>query len=110
MKRLFKVFLGSIVTLIIVLSLSVGYLTFGPIVFGPKSEVSKACQSITLGMGLTEATAMASQADMDLGTYDNTLQISKVSGDWICVCKANLEHNDSISPEVTAVNKVFCSD
>ena len=111
MKTISKVLLGSLVTLIVTLGFFAGYLTLGPIVWGPKPAVSKACQSITPGMNLTEAIVAANQeVALDIDTYDNTLQISKVSGDWICVCKASLQDSNSDSSRISSVNRVFCSD
>ena len=111
MSKPLKVLFGSIATFLLIVVLSVIYLMIGASIFGPKPAVSKACQSIVSGMNLTEATAAANQeVAMDIETYDNTLQISKVSGGWICLCKATLQSNSSASPRISSVNRVFCSD
>ena len=114
MTRASKFFLVSIGTFLIILILSGVYLAVGASVFGPKTEVSEACASITSGMSLPEATAIAEQqGDMDTFTYDDdgdVLQVSKVSSGWICVCKANLENDGSDNFQVASVDEVFCVD
>ena len=64
-------------------------------------------------MSLSEATTITEEyGSMDVFMYgeSNELHASKVSGGWICICKATLENNDSDDLKIASVDKVFCSD
>ena len=109
MKKAILFFLSTLVACIALFSI---YLSIGARVFGPKAEVNEACESMTVGMSLPEAIAIVDrQHGMDIFADEkDVLQISKVLGGWICVCKATLKANSSDNVYVTSVDEVFCSD
>ncbi|MEO1145165.1 MAG: hypothetical protein AAFY26_06175 [Cyanobacteria bacterium J06638_22] len=104
-----KFLIASFVTVLTVILLSGVYLAIGAIVFGPKIEVGEACSSIA-GRSFPAATAIVEQYDdMDFMATDSDdwVQVSKVSGGWICFCYAQLANGDS---DVLEVTDVSCSD
>ena len=104
-----KFLIASFVTFLIVIGLSAIYLAIGATVFGPKTEVSEACSSIS-GRSFPDATAIVEQyAGIDFmpADSDDRVQVSKVSGGWICFCHAQLADEDS---DVLDVTDVTCSD
>ena len=104
-----KVLLGSIGTFLAIILLSAIYLAIGASVFGPKTEVSEACKSIKGKNFSAAATIVDQYKGMDFmdADSDNWVQISKVSGGWICFCHAQTEDDSSDSLQVT---EVYCSD
>ncbi len=109
MKKAVMLFMGALVMCIVFFYI---HLAVGASILGPKTEVSEACKSMTAGMSLPEISEIATQyEDMDIFTDGKeSLQVSKVSGGWICVCKATLEADSAGDVLVAALDKVFCSD
>ena len=104
-----KFLIAGFVTFLTVILLSGVYLAIGATVFGPKTEVSEACSAIA-GKSFPVATTIAERYDdMDFMATDSDdwVQVSKVSGGWICFCHAQLAAGDS---DVLEVTDVSCSD
>ena len=109
MKKAVMLFIGAFVMCIVFFYI---HLAVGASVLGPKREVSEACTSMTTGMRLSEIREITAQyEDMDIFTdAKKSLQVSKVSGGWICVCKAALQTDSAENVQVSVVDEVFCSD
>ena len=78
------------------------------VVLGPKTEVDAVCSAVEPGMSVADVRAVADPYDgIDLMATNGgtTLQISKVSNDWICFCSPEIEGG-----VLTAVDNVYCSD
>ena len=114
MSKTLKVLFGSIATFLLIVVLSVIYLMIGASTFGPKTEVSAVCDSLTSDINVENVTAITAQYEgMDVLASDDEqyFQISKVSGGWNCICQVTLEGDGSNSSQGTSVNKeLFCVD
>ena len=114
MSKPLKILFGSIATFLLIVILSVIYLMIGASTFGPKTEVSAVCDSLTSGMDVEAVTALTDQYEgMDIFASDDEryFQISKVSGGWNCICQATLAGEGSNNSQGASVDKeLFCVD
>lgn len=112
MKRVVLLFLCTVVCCVTLFYL---HLTVGASIYGPRTAVSEACNRVIAGMAASELASVIQQdTDIDLFFLENdpSAQISKVSGGWICFCKASLDADVKRTDhaKVTSVEPVFCSD